>query len=271
MPKPLNVFNTIKRKMNSAGLRVIYKLEKSFYGLPKDFCLITGAPRSGTTAMERWLNDQNKVTVFHESRILITLHRFIEESKRHSKLNPHGEFASYGRNIAFKFYYKRNTIRDQQLIIDKEPLEPIGFPDRNYASFLQNYRTLFPNGKLIFMLRDPLSTIWSMKERKWGYSLRDYTPISFPLESHIENWCSCADLILDYADDHNTYICYFESLVDNPKIESAKIFDFLKISNGTLFQPREVKNVDFGDEERELISTQTKDHLEALKKRGLLD
>lgn len=271
MHKPLPVFKKIKRKMNSAGLRILGKLEKLFYELPQNFCLITGAPRSGTTAMERWLNEQNNVTVFHESRLLITLHRFLEETKRHSKLDPHVEFTSYGRNIAFKFYNKRKIIRGQNLIIDKEPLEPIGFPDKNYASFLQNYRTLFPHGKLFFMLRDPLSTIWSMKKRKWGYSLRDYKPRSFSIESHIETWCECADLILEYADDEYTYVCYFERLVNNPEIESEKIFNFLQISDGKPFQPREVKTVDFGDDERDLIRKKTKSRLEALTKKRLID
>ena len=44
----------------------------------------------------------------------------------------------------------------------KEPLEPIAFPDRHYEQFLDNTRLLFPNIKLLFMVRDPLATIWSM-------------------------------------------------------------------------------------------------------------
>lgn len=268
--RPLTVIKLLKRKTNSAGLRLIDKLEKICYGLPKNFCLITGAPRSGTTAIEKWLNNQNKVTAFHESRVLRTTHRFIEESKRHSKLNPDGEFANLGRTLVYKYYNKRCYLKDYDVLIDKEPLMQIGFPDKDYSLFLQNYRVIFPNGKLLFMLREPLSTIWSMQQRKWGYSRRNYEPRSFSLNYYIKTWLDCADLILDYADDENTYVCYFERLVDNPVKESENIFNFLQIPGGSLFQPREVKTVGFSDDERELIYKKTKSHVDALTNKGLL-
>lgn len=269
--KPSNVINVLRRKFNSAGLRLITRLEKTFYGLPKDFCLITGAPRSGTTAVEKWLNHQDKVAAFHESRILRTTHRFIEESKRHGKLDPEGEFAKLGRILVYKYYNKRCSLRENDMLIDKEPLMSIGFPDKDYASFIQNFKIIFPHGKLLFMLRDPLPTIWSMQERRWGYSLRNYEPRNFSLEYYIQTWLDCADLILDHANDDNSYVCYFERLVDKPELESENIFRFLKISNGTPFQPREVKTVGFSDDEQNLIREKTESRLDMLTERGLLD
>lgn len=269
--KNSSVFSIIKRKTNSAGLRLIQRLNQIFKRWPDQFCLITGAPRSGTTAMEQWLNRQNKVVALHETRILRTTHRFLEEAKLHNKLDPEGEFTNLARNIAYQFYSTRCSITENELMIDKEPLVPIGFPNKEYALFLENYRLLFPHGKLLFMIRDPLSTIWSMQERKWGYSIRNYTPRKFNLEFYIENWCDCADIIIDYADDNNTCICSFETLVKNPENESGRIFDFLNISRGEPFQPQEVKTVGFSDDERDLIQSKTKNHVLMLKERRILD
>lgn len=265
------ITSVLKRKANSAGVRLINGLEKTFKKWPEQFCLITGAPRSGTTAMEVWLNSQKKTNALHETRILVSIHRFIEEMKRHYTLDSGAKYTGMARNLVYEFYSDRCIMSGIELIIDKEPLEPIAFPDKNYALFLQNYRLLFPEGKLLFMVRDPFAAIWSMKERKWGYSLKNYTPHSFLLDDHIQNWCDCTALILDYADDKNVLTCSFENLVANPVEESNRIFEFLKIDKGTPFQPRPVKTVQFDEDEKALIEEKTQPYIEELKKRGVLD
>lgn len=264
------MYKIIKRKVNSAGLRLIEKLEKTFKRWPDQFCLITGAPRSGTTALEKWLHEQQKTVALHETRGLIAIHKYIEEMSRHYTLKHDGKYIAMARKLVFDFYNNRSVLTGKDLIIDKEPLEPIGFPNKDYASFLQNFRLLFPNGKLIFMIRDPLAAIWSMQERKWGYSLKNYTPHSFPIDTHIENWCECADLILKYEDDSGSYVCSFERLVDNPDSESKRIFDFLELSGGKSFQPRPVKTIQFDEEQRVYIEKKTKPQIEKLSERGLI-
>jgi hypothetical protein len=266
-----SVFKIFKRKVNSAGLRLIHLLEKNFKKWPEQFCLITGAPRSGTTAVESWLNSQEKVTALHETRILIAVHRFLEETNRHKSFWSREKLVSSGRNLAYDFYRSRCTMIENKLLIDKEPLEPIAFPDKNYALFLQNYRLIFPNGKLLFMVRDPFAAIWSMKKRKWGHSLNNYTPRSFPIDTHIQNWCDCADLIFDYAGDENCYVCSFEKLVNNPQAESARIFEFLQLNDGGIFQPRPVKNIRFDEEQRLQIEQKTRVQMNKLRERKLVD
>ena len=264
------MINIVKRKANSAGLRLIGRLEKTFKTWPDQFCLITGAPRSGTTAVEKWLNEQMNTQAFHETRGLIAVHRYIEEMSRHYTMEPDSKYIIMARKLAYDFYKSRGLMITNDLIIDKEPLEPIGFPDKNYASFLQNVRLLFPNAKLIFMIRDPLAAIWSMQERKWGYSLKNYTPHSFPLDTHIETWCECADLILEYADDIGSYVCSFERLVDNPDSESERISDFLELSGGKTFQPRPVKKVQFDSEQKVHIEKKTRPQIDKLSEKGLI-
>lgn len=264
-----SVLNIFKRKVNSAGLRLIHRLEKIFKKWPEQFCLITGAPRSGTTAVERWLNSQAKVAALHETRVLIAVHRFLEETNRHKTFINNEKFVNMGRRLAYDLYRNHCIITGNELMIDKEPLEPIAFPDKNYSLFLQNYRLVFPNGKLLFMVRDPFAAIWSMNERQWGHSLKNYTPRSFSLDSYIQNWCECTDLILNYTGDKNCYVCSFEKLVNNPVVESERIFKFLQIKKGKPFQPRSVKTVQFEKNERTYIEEKTRPQMNKLKELGI--
>jgi hypothetical protein len=258
-------------KVRSLGLRLLKSYQKSRQVWPEQFCLITGSPRSGTTAVERWLGQQREVVAFHETRILIAIHRFIKETARYHRLEPEGEFTRMAREIAYEYYSNRSILIGRQVILDKEPLEPIAFPDADYALFLQNLRLLFPEGKLLFMVRDPIATVWSMCQRKWGYSLVDYEPRTLTLDEHIENWCTCADIVLDYIDDPNAYVCAFGQLVDTPQEESERILRFLNLSGGEAFRPQAVKKVGFGDADRSYILQRTNSRVDALKQRGILN
>lgn len=255
--------------VRSAGLALLKTFQKRRRKWPEQFCLITGSPRSGTTALERWLGEQREIVAFHESRVLIAIHRFIEETARFHRLEFTGEFADMARDLAYEYYSNRSILVGRRAIIDKEPLEPIAFPDMDYASFLQNLRLLFPDGKLIFMVRDPVATIWSMRQREWGHSLIDYEPHQFTLDEHIKNWCACADLILEYAEDPRAYVCSFGRLVDNPREESARILSFLRIAGCEPFRPREVKSIGFSIEERDYIEQKTQSRVDAFKQQGI--
>ena len=48
---------------------------------------------------------------------------------------------------------------------DISGLEPVAFPDESYAQFIDCMNRLLPNVRFIFMLRDPVATIWSMRSR----------------------------------------------------------------------------------------------------------
>jgi hypothetical protein len=221
--------------------------------------------------VRRWLGEQQRVVAFHETRVLVAIHKFIEEVGRHRQAEHREEFVNMARDLAYDYYSDRCILIGRGAVVEKEPLEPIAFPDRDYAAFLQSVRRLFPEGKFIFMVRDPVSTIWSMHQRKWGYSLVDLEPQSFALDEHVDNWCACADLILDYAEDSNVYVCPFGRLVKRPREESERLLEFLQVSGRSFFKPREVKEVGFDDEERELILSRTRSQVEALERLGISD
>jgi hypothetical protein len=130
---------------------------------------------------------------------------------------------------------------------------------------------LFPESKLLLAIRDPIATIWSMTRRTWGNSLTNMETKRFTIEEHQENWSSCADLVLKYCSDPNTYIVQFGCLVNDPENESRRIFDFLKIRKGKSFQPRQTKEIGFNNEEQEKILRMVRPQLELLTAHGISD
>lgn len=250
----------------------IIKFQRMLRIWPRDFLLITGAPRSGTSALRSWLSPHREVIAFNESRILVSIHRFIEEVYRFNDLEKYKKvLMDMARRFIYEYYANLEILLGRTILIDKEPLEPIAFPDTEYKKFLKNVRMLIPEAKFLFMIRDPIDTVWSMTQKKWGVSLTDPKLYTFSIEEHIENWCSCADLILQYATDSNTYICQFGRLVKDSMSESSKIFDFLKIKECKPFKPCPTQEIGLNNKERELILRMTHPQLEALHAHGILD
>ena len=232
---------------------------------PQRICLITGPPRSGTSAAVKWLEQQEGINALNESRVLVAAHGMVREVHRFKKLNlQKAELTANARRAVLAHYAKTTHYTNPPLLIDKEPLEPIAFPDRDYASFIASVRAMFPDVRMLFMVRDPVSTIWSMTQRKWGYSLRDEEPRSFSLEEHVEIWCAGVDAVLSGMRGEDTYICQYESLVSEPDHESARIGHFLGVPSLSPFRPRPSDESAFNPDELGFIEAQTKERVEAL-------
>lgn len=249
---------------------VALKVQNSLRIQPREICLITGAPRSGTSALCEWLGAQPSVSAFPESRILISAHRFLEEALRFKNLaKDAADLAELVNQLVIAYYSKSRVLMDGKLVVDKEPLEPIAFPAKDYAQFVFNYKKMFPKGKLLFTIRDPLATIWSMSQRVWGESLSTPDARKFSLEEYAENWCACADLSLQFQSDGNTYIVQFGNLTKDPVHETERIFAFLHISHGSPFQPRRTHEIGFSPEEREKILQIVGKQMETLSSHGI--
>lgn len=266
-PNPL-AQGTIGRKSLSAAIRAW--LGDRFQSRPSQLCLISGSPRSGTTAMYAWLSEHSQVAAVTESRILVAAHAFVQQTRRFKRLNRYRDpLTERVRRLVLEHYAERNPLGGRTLIIDKEPLEPIAFPNRQYVDFLEDVRSLFPAAKFLFLVRDPLATIWSMRERKWGFSLTAAEPRAFSLEEHTQNWCDCAEVVLRFAADPQCHVCSFEKLVRDPVQTSRDLYRFLELPHGPPFQPTPVKTIGFTEQERRQILEQTRSQVEALRERNL--
>jgi hypothetical protein len=256
--------STLRKTAKSLALKAQYALHLE----PRTFCLITGPPRSGTTALARWLLSQENVIGLNESRILVSVHQLVSEIHRFEDLyRERLPLEKLARRFALSSYGTFGVYFGTRVLVDKEPLEPIAFPDKDYRAFLRNLRTVFPGIRFLFLLRDPVPTIWSMTKRKWGFSLRNTEPVDFSLEEHIETWCSNVNAALEYADDSESYLCFNSRLVADPIPESRRISDFLGIKEGRPFEPRPTKQVGFDEEHLRKIRDATAVQVEALANR----
>jgi len=242
----------------------IYRLQAALGIRPHTISLLCGCPRSGTSAMRNWLQLQPGVAALFESRIMISAHRFVEEVERFSVLHANKNILlPLIRRLVFSYCAQTKFIWRKQLVV-KEPLEPIAFPEERYGAFLQSMRMVFPEIKLIFMVREPVGTIWSMTQRKWGYSLTQGDLRTYSSEESIRNWKACAGLACEYAPDPNVYVCMFDKLIGEPEEESRRIFDFLSINSRNYFQPKPTKTPGFTEEEKEFILRETQPQRELL-------
>ena len=248
----------------SGAFSVAYRLQRWLSLRPRSFVFITGCPRSGTWALVDWLHKQKEVITWGESRVLICAHRFMEEVRRFASTEAyHVEFISNIQKLVYD-HYLRHSILWNRTLVEKEPLEPIAFPDRAYNRFIENIMGIFPDMKIIFMVRDPIPTIWSMTQRDWGHSLSQGTLKRYSIEECVENWCECAALIQQYESANQVYVCRFERLVDRPEEESLRIRKFMSIGAGLPFEPKKTKVCGFNDEEQKYISDRTKPYAQWL-------
>ncbi len=264
--------NNSHSTVRSVARSFVINVQRNFGFFPHDVCLITGAPRSGTSALVKWLGEQKEISAFPESRILISAHGFLQEAYRFNNLEKESaRIESLARQMVYDYYIGSRLTVGRRLIVDKEPLEPIAFPSKEYGNFLTNVRKLLPSSKLLFALRDPIATIWSMSRRAWGESLTQVTNQRFTLDEYIENWQAIVELVIQYQSEPNTYIVQFGRLIKNPVKESKRIFEFLNIHNGIPFQPRETNEIHFSSSEQEHILTSVRPQLEKLATMGIRD
>jgi len=272
MKKEPSAHAPLEQGTRNAIIAGIYNLQAALGVRPRSVNLLCGCPRSGTSAMRNWLQLQPGVAALFESRILISAHRFVEEVERFALLHANKNILlPLIRRLVFSYCARTKLIWHRHLVL-KEPLEPIAFPDERYGDFLKGVRAIFPGIKIIFMIRDPVGTIWSMTQRKWGYSLTSRDLKSYSLDESIRIWQVCADLACEYASDSNVYLCMFDKLIGEPEEESRRVFDFLSIDSKKFFLPKATKTPGFSEEEQNFIIEQTRPQMElltAIKRGGL--
>ena len=246
----------VKRRLSQGlvevGRRAAYR--------PETFCFVSGSYRSGTTAVADWLARQDDAAGFSESRLTMAAHAMLQQVQRFKKLAADGDaITGELRRMLLGYYLKKSGGRRPRLLIDKEPLGPIGLPDRNYGEFLGNVRRLFPGVKLIMMSRDPVATLWSMTRRDYGHSLVAGPIRSYTLDEHIDNWCATARVIVEFAGRDDVYVCRFERLTADPAGESDRIGRFLGVEGLKPFEPRPTKDPAFDTAELRRIGERTGD------------
>jgi hypothetical protein len=169
---------------------------------------ILGMPRSGTSLVEQIISGNNEVfgagevNLFHES-----MKRMIQKGIGVSELI----------SLAEKYSRKMSDITNKRFIIDKLPLNFfwIGFISK-----------IFPKAKIIHLRRNGMDTCFSIYK---NFFIDGALEFSYK-QADIRDFYQIYSLIIDFwsevVPDKILHLDY-ESLVQNPNIEGAKLFDFV--------------------------------------------
>jgi hypothetical protein len=187
-----------------------------------------------------WLGAHRGVIAHEESRILHAGERFVAEVERFKGLSASRADALDGLRSAIASFAAKGADPAVRLIVEKEPLEPIAIPDRQYGEWLRRVREILPEMKILFMVRDPVATVSSMRARNWGHSLTVGVPRSFSLEECIAVWRANALLAIALTEDASVMRCSYDHLVADPRGVSSRVGDFLRLDLRP-FQPRDAR------------------------------
>lgn len=224
---------------------------------PAGICLVTGCPRSGTSAVAEWLGRQDAVAGFFESRILIAAHRFLAEVHRLSDLHDRREeLTAAMRRLVIGYYAAHAQIRGR-LIVDKEPLEPIAIPAEDYGGFVDSVQAIFPEVRLVCMMRHPVNVIWSLTQRQWGYSLTEPRLREFTVEEGIALWKKNVVVADALRSRKRTIVLRLEDLVERPDHVSGELRAFLGVNRLSTFEPQPRAQPGFGVAEIQRIIAAT--------------
>jgi hypothetical protein len=189
-----------------------------------------------------------------ESRILIAAHQFVRQVRRFRFLEPELPMLTPPlRDLLVRYYGRSRVLLGCKLLVDKEPLEPIAFPNGDYEDFMDSVRTLLPQVRFVFMLREPGAAIWSMRQRKWGYSVTGLEPAEFSLEEHLKNWMKCAELLVAQRERVDVHLCCYDRLVAEPQSESKALCEFLGLRSQQPFTPQPARVIAFTPDELAMI------------------
>ncbi|WP_103665865.1 sulfotransferase [Gracilimonas amylolytica] len=267
-----------------------------------DSIFITGSARSGTTIMGKLIHSMKYVEYTFEPPTVLTLLSVIEEFRNNSNLWKI-IFETYlyedffvnsiaGRNLNFKtnedsFIYlvkNRNQIeerlnnnsRKHLLNLDKYK---IAFKIPDIAPYLKNFKNIYPNVWVIFMVRNASDTINSLLRKGWfnSESLKNNNRI-WPLikfnGSYIPHWVS-NDMREEWCKMNEVDRCAYYYIQNQTIIEESKIiyinYDFFVDNTSTCMH--EIINylkIDFGSKTKKIIDKvskrETKRDQEILKK-----
>lgn len=227
---------------------------------------IAGNSRSGTTMMSRILGNNKNVFTFHELHFFEQLWMPVSDAPPinatdaallYSKLisiqrqgylqekNPELFIDEANKNIAASIsslnqadVFKLFLLNESALNHKKIPCEQT--PQNVF--FINEITAIYPEAKIICMVRDPRDILLSQKN-KWKRRFLGASAI--PMKEVIRTWFnyhpitisklwnSSAANLAKALDKPNVYLIKFEKLIENPELEISKLCTFLEIEFDT--------------------------------------
>lgn len=214
-----NILLDVLRKYKYFYNNTTYTKKKSRdkYIFHDNLTFVLGFPRSGTTLLDSILRSHSKTLVLEEKPYLINIrHQFFKENTLEKIMNiSDTEIFNLQKD-----YIESFNFNEKKLIIDKFPLNmtEIGF-----------IKTIFPNSKIILVLRHPLDSILScvLTSFKINEAMANYENLN--TAAHFYN--VVFDLFETYVKHFNLdfYYIKYENIVLNFKKEIQGLLQYLNL------------------------------------------
>ena len=126
--------------------------------------LITGCPRTGTTFLARWFEEQQEAFTTRESGILHVANWWLSSARFLSRVCEFEELFVGQTRATVEAFYRRIGWDGEAPIIEKQ-----NYSQSDIDYYYDHLERLFGDDlAIVYMLRDPLAVIRSMRRRTWG-------------------------------------------------------------------------------------------------------
>lgn len=243
-------------------------------------------PRSGSSMFRLMLNSHSRITVPPESGFALWY------ANKYSDLNFYNQkiYESFVDDvIRAKKFETWGVSREKLLetVVERKPGSYLGLVDSVYKAYASkcgkkssvfgdknNYyvghidliEKKFPDSKIIFLFRDGRDVAVSYKNINKENINSDYVPnLSKDVETIAKEWTKNARNFLRVMEHRkNTIAVKYEDLIEQPKDELSRIFNFL----GEEFEEKTLSFNEFNDEPEEFLQWKSKT-LEGIDKKNM--
>lgn len=190
---------------------------------PRSPAFLLGFPRSGTTLLNQILGSHPRLAALEEQPVLpLTARRVSEWGLRYPEdvatLTPdqitllRAEYMRLARQYA--------PCDDKTTLVDKLPLNIVHLP---------LMLTLFPDAKILFALRHPLSCVLSCFMH--DFRLNNAMTHMMSLESTVDLYCKVMQLWLDWTHRYTfaAHVVRYEDVVDSLESKARQLCQFLEV------------------------------------------
>jgi hypothetical protein len=198
-----------------------HNLEVKIVSQEESPIIVFGAPRSGTTYVNRILNEHPEIFITHETRLFAWVHQSLNILPQDDQvvLNHRDTFIEHLRSVY------PNLIRDFYKTLqpharywgDKNP----HYADQLNRGCLETIIALFPEARFIHVIRDGRDVVSSLIRKGWV----DFDSAHQTWMSHIEIGCA-----FGRNQPPNRYVeLRYEDLIQDDVGGARRLFDFLRI------------------------------------------
>jgi len=183
----------------------------NFFKKNNSLVFIVGVPRSGTTWMWGLLTSHPNVeTLVRED--IDPLNPSVVDGKRIT--SETGIFIKYDDKVVLSTINKKIKKHPEKILVEKTPM---------HILHIKKIMRLFPDAKIIHVLRDPRAVAASMlhsKFYKFANSIRDTT----------DQYEKCINAIRPFEKNPNVYTLKYEDLFHETRAQLTKVLDFIGLS-----------------------------------------